>query len=378
MKSLGFLGAMVAAAAMVWPSAPGRPVSPDTGALEKDYKVLAPISRGNLTIFPVVSAKTHDTSAFLTLDEGIRSGEVVVTEVGKMHPMVRRPVPLPPPSSAEVNRLVLVNNSKRPLILLAGEVVTGGKQDRIVAKDRMVPAESDPVDLSVFCVEHGRWTEASTTFGTPKASMNFMAQPSVRKRAMADNSQSAVWAEVGKANDAVALKLSQAAPAKPAAEGAEYSRAQVQVQATTSYAKVRENGVVQKELQSVVDPIDRSFETVIKQLRDQNAVGVVVAVKGRIIWADMFASSTLLGKYWPKLLPSYAAEAYAVSGGQGEVSTQAAQEFLNNWQARHETVETEPGLFKQTEMIGDRFKAFTLTSLLPKQAFDIHVSKMAE
>ncbi|MEI9970328.1 MAG: DUF6569 family protein [Terracidiphilus sp.] len=57
----------------------------------------------------------------------------------------------------EVNTLVLVNHSKRPLLLLAGEIVTGGKQDRIVAKDRIVPADADPIDLGVFCIEPGRW-----------------------------------------------------------------------------------------------------------------------------------------------------------------------------------------------------------------------------
>ena len=60
---------------------------------------------------------------------------------------------------------VLVNNSKRPLLLLAGEIVTGGKQDRVIAKDRIVPAGGDPVDLSVFCIEPGRWTESSEKFG---------------------------------------------------------------------------------------------------------------------------------------------------------------------------------------------------------------------
>ena len=95
-----------------------------------------------------------------------------------------------------MNRLVLVNNSKHPLILLAGEVVTGGKQDRVVGKDRIVPAESDPVDLSVFCVEHGRWTETSTKFDTHAS---VMLQPSVRMKAMADQDQQKVWDEVGEA-----------------------------------------------------------------------------------------------------------------------------------------------------------------------------------
>ena len=118
------------------------------------YKVLDPIRQGNLTVFPVVTMTSHDTHEFLTLDEGVRSGEVVVTEYGNLQPLMRRrELPLPRSGGAQVNQLVLVNNSKQPLILLAGEIVTGGKQDRVIGKDRIVPAESDPIDLNVFCVE---------------------------------------------------------------------------------------------------------------------------------------------------------------------------------------------------------------------------------
>ena len=48
------------------------------------YKVLDPIRHGNLTVFPVIAAKTYPTSEFLTLDEGLRSGEVVVTEENQL------------------------------------------------------------------------------------------------------------------------------------------------------------------------------------------------------------------------------------------------------------------------------------------------------
>src|SRR5207244_13602170 len=109
------------------------------------YKVLAPIRHGNLTVFPVVAQKAHDTGDFLTLDEGLRSGDVVVSEYGSVRPMIRRRTPqfIPNPSGgAEVNRLVLVNNSQRPLLLLAGEVVTGGQQDRVLGKDRLVAGGS--------------------------------------------------------------------------------------------------------------------------------------------------------------------------------------------------------------------------------------------
>ncbi|HEV8494452.1 MAG TPA: DUF6569 family protein, partial [Candidatus Angelobacter sp.] len=184
-------------------------------ATANDYKILAPITHGDLTIFPVVSAKSHDTSDFITLDEGIRSGDVVVTEVGNLHSTMRRrpPYQTRPYQGAEVNRLVLVNNSKHPLILLAGEVVTGGKQDRVVGKDRIVPAESDPVNLSVFCVEHGRWIETSTKFDTHAS---LMLQPSVRMKAMADQDQQKVWDEVGRSRIAMAAALG-AAPAHTSA-----------------------------------------------------------------------------------------------------------------------------------------------------------------
>src|SRR5947209_13292325 len=174
------------------------------------YKVLEPIRHGNLTVFPVVAEKNYSTGDFLTLDEGLRSGEVIVTEAGSVQGLVRRH----PPTGvhhdgAEVNRLVLVNNSKRPLLLLAGEIVSGGKQDRVIGKDRIVPAESDPVDLSVFCVEPGRWVAANgkVQFSGGGVGGGVFAAPGVRASAMAAKNQQQVWDSVGKSKDAMAMSV---------------------------------------------------------------------------------------------------------------------------------------------------------------------------
>jgi hypothetical protein len=106
---------------------------------------------------------------------------------------------------------------------------------------------------------------------------------------------------------------------------------------------------------------------------------VVVAVNGEIIWADIFASTALLEKYWPKLVRSYAAEAFVVTKAKGrETDVKSAQEFLDTMEGRRETVESEPGLYRHTEITGDGFKAFELTALLPKTGFDLHLAKMAE
>lgn len=326
------------------------------------YKVLAPITRGNLTVFPVVADISHDTREFLTLDEGLRSGEVVVTEQGSIQPLMRgRPIVLPPRDRAEVNRLLLVNNSDRALILLAGEIVTGGKQDRIVGKDAIVAPKSDPVDLSVFCVEPGRWVQKAGGFG---AFDSQMVQPSVRRSAMVDKDQQEVWAGVNGSAKAMAAQVSA-----PAAQA---------VGATSSYAGVMAIGEVKRRIDTVAAPLERSYEGLWRELRARNAVGVVVAVNGEIIWADLFASTSLLEKYWPKLIRSYAAEAITRPSGAGPVEVKSAEAFLENLQGRRETVESEPGVYRRTEISGNDFSVFELTALLPGTGFDIHLAKMAQ
>jgi hypothetical protein len=117
------------------------------------YKVLAPTAHDNLTVFPIVTDFNRNTHSFLTLDEGLRSGQVVITEEGGSAGLVRprpgfRPWPERPIperrgyGGAQVNRLVLSNNSDRPLILLAGEIVTGGKQDRVSGEGSNYPRQS--------------------------------------------------------------------------------------------------------------------------------------------------------------------------------------------------------------------------------------------
>ena len=341
-------GIVLVSSSLIWGGNPGS-----------GYKVLGPISHGNLTIFPVVSSNTHDTSEFITLDEGIRSGEVTVTEAGRLGGLIRGPHPRISVSGPQVNDLVLVNNSKHPLILLAGEIVTGGKQDRVVGKDRVIPAESDPVDLGVFCVEPGRWTGVSDQFSTMKSQM---AQPSVRGKAMVAQDQRQVWDSVGAANQAVyGGVIGGPATAAP-----------------SSYAKTFENEKVQKAIAEKAAPVEQSYSSLMKQLRDQHAVGVVVAVGGQLIWADLFASTPLLEKYWPKLVRSYAAEAMTTPANAKPVSGAEAQQFLDRTEGTRQMIESEPGVYRQSETIAPDFKLFTLATLLPGTGFDLHISKIAD
>jgi len=234
----------------------------------------------------------------------------------------------------------------------------------------------------VFCVEPGRWVATSSNFGASEAMyggnaggakphapapMAMMAQPSVRAKAMGDKNQAEVWAEVRKQQAAETVEVSGKAPAVAS-----------QLANTSSYARVMENEEVKKQVDAVAKPIEENYQSLIRQLRDRNAVGVVVAVNGRIIWADVFASTDLLEKYWPKLVRSYASEAVVTRAKEIEVTASRAQAFLADMEGRREMIESEPGIYRHTEVTGDGFKAFSLTSLLPKTGFEVHVAKMAD
>src|ERR1700720_3910626 len=163
---------------------------------EGDWRILDPVIYENISIFPVVSGSSQDTSSFLTLEQGLASGEVIVSERGATG-MVRRrgevrPIAVPQyDTGASVNQLVLINRSKRPLLLLAGELVSGGKQDRIIGKDRIVPVGAEPLPLDVFCVEHGRWSS-----GSQFVESKTIVHPGARGRAAIKQDQNEVWAAV--------------------------------------------------------------------------------------------------------------------------------------------------------------------------------------
>jgi hypothetical protein len=347
------------------------------GKTNESFKVLAPIESGNLVLFPVVrnDGKSSGTESFLTLDEGIKSGQVEVTEAGRAQGLVRsRGGQVVADGNRlrgdQVNTLVLLNHSKQPLLLLAGEIVTGGKQDRVIAKDRIVPAGSDPIDLSVFCIEPGRWTGSSSSFGaTAKMpSGSFMVQPTVRQQAMVAKDQQQVWNAVGGAISH--LSVAAAPPASTPGPRSFSGNAM----GTTSYAKAMQDSAVSSKVDEAAAPIMRSRDQVLAQLRQEHAVGVVAAVRGEIVWADIFADTELLSRYWMKLVRSYAAE--SLDGGETHAApTMAdAQHFLETPSTGAENTEGQVGVYRYREINSGNSETFVLESLLPPTSYELHIS----
>ncbi|MFI5093681.1 MAG: DUF6569 family protein [Candidatus Acidiferrum sp.] len=351
----------------------GASPNPLPGKPEGNWQLLDPVSYENITIFPVVSSSSQDTSAFLTLDEGLSSGEVIVSEqgaAGLARTRNGRPVIVPQYNAgASVNQLVLINRSKRPLLLLAGELVSGGKQDRIIGKDRIVPVGSEPLPLDVFCVEHGRWTGASSQFGAAKT----IVHPSVREQAAVAQNQNEVWdavrsgtlAKPRMAPSAVAGQSAAPPPPPPALSQEVIVDTIATAAPTQSYAKIYEQSRVGASVDDFVEELQRRFNRATLGLKGERVVGVVVAYGRDVAWSDIFASDELFEHYRSKLLRSYAVEALARPAYRETAAITDAREFLRNLNGR-EVVESEPGVYRWREITEGRLSLIELESIEPK------------
>ncbi len=336
----------------------GSPAAPSSRP-EGEWRLLDPVTYENISVFPVVSPYNQDTSFFLTLEEGLATGEVLVREQGS-EGLARsrdgRPIYTPQPTGASVNQLVLINRSKRPLLLLAGELVSGGKQDRVIGKDRIVPVGAPPLPLDVFCVEHGRWTGSSQF-----AAANTIVHPSVRESAAVDQVQTKVWESVRNGTNAKAKPA--APPAKISSEN--LSAAIAGNGRTEAYEKIYESRAVGVSIDDFVNEVQRRFTQATSGLKNERVVGVVVAYGGDVAWSDIFASSDLFDHYWRKLLRSYAVEALTRPSYRQAASRENANEFLRRLNGR-ETQETEPGVYRWREIKEGQLAQIELDALQPK------------
>jgi hypothetical protein len=219
-------------------------------------KLLEPIRYRQLTVIPVARTEPgRKGTDYLTLAAGLESKQVAVAETGS------------------VNMVQVRNGSGRPLLLLAGEIILGGQQDRVIAQGVIV-APRETAMVAVYCVEHGRWSGENLF-----RAAGGMAEAGVRAAAEFDSSQQGVW-------DRVALKSMKlgAAPA------------------TGTYR----NLAVGEEGRRAAEPFRAHLRAALEKLPERDRlVGLVAAINGRIASVDLFADPALFARYRDALLDSY-------------------------------------------------------------------------
>ncbi len=137
----------------------------------------------NLQLYPI-----RANAAFVASNKGVGKYETLKNALDKKKVLVTES------KEEEVNNLFIENVSKDTVMILAGEVVQGGKQDRMVGQDVILYPKSGKKDLSVFCVEHGRWQPKES--GKEFKKYYSISSNEVRKAAAVKKDQSEVWSKV--------------------------------------------------------------------------------------------------------------------------------------------------------------------------------------
>jgi hypothetical protein len=241
-----------------------------------------PSESGFVAVVPILVDIPISHDKYITLSEAIKQGLVEVVEI---------------PGKEEVNSLEVRNRSDLPLILFAGELLLGGKQDRIVGKDTIVP-KKDSRKVPVFCVEHGRWRGGKMSFEAHDA----IVPDSVRWAAVREKSQKRVWDRVSEAN---------------ALGGASSGTGTVQ-------ALLRDPRTVQA-IKDTTARLRKAFDGA------RGAVGVICWLNGEIHSADLFANAPLFAASRDKLLQSYAVDARLLKNPRSvPINLKACSEFLDD------------------------------------------------
>jgi len=240
--------------------APGGQVSPEFQRSMSAVRVGQAAAHGALLAFWLNAKEQAPSLEVVTLDEARKSGALLITERDQ----------------ASVPELVVENRGKTHALLLAGEILIGGKQNRVLREDILLPPLSGPRAIGVFCVEQGRWNEGRKDF----ESKGSFAQPGLRSQLLGRPDQGRVWDSVAKSARAAEV------PASP----------------TGSYQAIYDDGKVQAYLKDV--------ERGLASRPPASAHGAAVFAAGAFLGLDLFHSPSLFGREWPKLLRAHAVEAY--------------------------------------------------------------------
>jgi hypothetical protein len=267
-------------------------------------QLTGPVSHDNLAIYFVHGASKAGPVP-LTLAEAMAQRVVQVRETGN------------------VNSLEIENIGDREVFVQAGDIVKGGQQDRTLTVSLLLPPKSGRIPIASFCVEHGRWSaragEDVRMFSTSavtvssremKLAMQAPAPATSGSGAVDTNArQQKVWDGVRREQQ----KLSAATGTNIAAPAS-----------ATSLQLALEN----KKLAETKNAYVAALKTAGEQ--DDDIVGYVFVVNGKINSAEIYASNGLFRKMWPKMLDAGATEALGQRQDSKDAtpSIDAVQAFL--------------------------------------------------
>lgn len=155
------------------------------------FNIAEPISYKNLQIFPIRGTFNITERTYIALEEAMEKKYVDVVE------------------TEQVNELKLNNTSDQYIFLHSGDIVKGGKQDRTIQYDVIIPPKEKNIPIASFCVERGRWNQRVDAHGNAERTEGFSASKynvSSRKMKVAakkESDQGKMWMEVSKQQEKI-------------------------------------------------------------------------------------------------------------------------------------------------------------------------------
>ena len=248
--------------------------------------VTGPQVHDNLAIY-IVRGDSSGGVVPLTLEDAITKGQVKVGETGA------------------VNDLKIENIANHEVFVQAGDIVKGGRQDRVLSVDLLLLPQLGQVSIAAFCVEPGRWTARGVEDAT-KFSSSAYAMPS---------------------HDAMRVMQSYAAAAAaaPAARAPDPIQSQESIWSAVRATQDRLSRSVDPSVRKSASPSSLQLSLESEKLKQAQAayvgalqsageasddiIGYVYAINGKIKSGDLYMSNALFRRMWPKLFAANVTEA---------------------------------------------------------------------
>ena len=224
-----------------------------------------PISYRGLGLVPLYAEPAPSPKPYVTLQTALAKRLVTITEQ----------------PNATVPSLRLINEGACAVLIIDGDEVAGGRQNRVVNTTVLIPAKCS-FDLPVSCVEQGRWQDDTPSFASGEA-----VYPSLRAKKVEDVGRA--YAEMG------------APIADQGRVWQDIAERQYKMGTRSATHAMRDSYEQQR----------RHLDRISQRLAcpDDGPIGVVGLIAGHARTLDLFAQPDTLSDYWPRLVRSYAIEA---------------------------------------------------------------------
>jgi hypothetical protein len=271
---------------------PDKPAPPPKSA-PKVVRISEPHTHSNLSIFLLHGESNLKERKFISLGEAMEQKKIIVYE------------------TSTVNTLLVENVSEDcEVFIQSGDIVKGGRQDRLMATDLIVPAKSGGMPIPSFCVESGRWASRGQEDVAQFSGNSFQGSKDVKLAANQARSQQEVWNKVQQTQSLLSKTVNKNVAS---------------AESPSSYQLTMED----KELAAKLAEYETDLTNILNQHND--VVGIAYAINGKLEGAEVYGNSPLLKTQWNKVLNSCATDALAALDSSktfDPVSTTAVESFL--------------------------------------------------